>query len=139
MRISKNSKTIEVKASDRGIKYTVTVYQDKDRKQRLITKVFNDNHDAEKYAQQAVDNGNYVKVTSDADRLENNFEPGQTVEIFESTKIVSSKNVSDTDQAVKYIKAAIDVLGKSGSKDSVTKDSIANLATVMFDLKGSEK
>ena len=41
--------------------------------------------------------------------------------------------------AIKYIKAAIDVLGKSGNKDSVTKDSIANLATVMFDLKSSNK
>ena len=139
MRISKSNKTTEVKASDRGIKYTVTVYQDEAKKQRLITKLFYDNHDAEKYAQQAVDKGNYVKVTNDADRFEENFEPGQTVEIFESTKIVSSKNVSDTDQAVKYIKAAIDVLGKSGNKDAVTKDSIANLATVMFDLKGSEK
>lgn len=47
-------------------------------------------------------------------------------------------STANTD-AIKYIKAAIDVLGKSGNKDSVTKDSIANLATVMFDLKSSNK
>ena len=39
--------------------------------------------------------------------------------------------------AIKHIKAAIDILGKSGNKDAVTKDSIANLATVMFDIKAS--
>lgn len=39
------------------------------------------------------------------------------------------------DKALKHIKAAIDVLGKSGNKDSVTMDSIANLATVMFDIQ----
>lgn len=39
--------------------------------------------------------------------------------------------------AIKHIKAAIDILGKSGNKDDVTKDSIANLATVMFDIKAS--
>ncbi len=44
---------------------------------------------------------------------------------------------SDTDKALQHIKAAIDILGKSGNKDDVTKDSIANLATVMFDIKAS--
>lgn len=42
-----------------------------------------------------------------------------------------------TDNALKHIKAAIDILGKSGNRNTVTKDSIANLATVMFDLKSS--
>ena len=51
----------------------------------------------------------------------------------------ASKKLSANDQALTHIKAAIDILGKSGNKDSVTKDSIANLATVMFDLKGSNK
>ena len=39
------------------------------------------------------------------------------------------------DKALKYIKAAIDILGKSGDKSDVTKDSIANLATVLFDIQ----
>lgn len=44
---------------------------------------------------------------------------------------------SANDRALSHIKAAIDILGKSGKKDDVTKDSIANLATVMFDIKAS--
>lgn len=44
---------------------------------------------------------------------------------------------TSTDKALKHIKAAIDILGTSGKKDAVTKDSIANLATVMFDIKAS--
>lgn len=43
-----------------------------------------------------------------------------------------------TDTALKHIKAAIDILGKSGKKDDVTMDSIANLATVMFDMNSSK-
>lgn len=46
---------------------------------------------------------------------------------------------TSTDKALKHIKAAIDILGKSGNKDAVTKDSIANLATIMFDIKGNQK
>lgn len=46
---------------------------------------------------------------------------------------------SSTDKALQHITAAIDILGKSGNKDAVTKDSIANLATVMFDIKASKK
>lgn len=51
------------------------------------------------------------------------------------------RRVSDsaTDRALQHIKAAIDILGMSGNKDDITKDSIANLATVMFDIKGSTK
>ena len=49
------------------------------------------------------------------------------------------KASTSTDKALQHIKAAIDILGKSGKKDDVTKDSIANLATVMFDIKGSTK
>ena len=40
-----------------------------------------------------------------------------------------------TDKALKHIKAAIDILATEDSE--VAKDSIANLATVMFDIKGS--
>lgn len=50
--------------------------------------------------------------------------------------IKASKKVSADDKALQHIKAAIDILGKSGKKDDITKDSIANLATVMFDIKG---
>jgi len=46
------------------------------------------------------------------------------------------KGSTATDKALQHIKAAIDILGKSGDKSDLTKDSIANLATVMFDLKG---
>ena len=45
---------------------------------------------------------------------------------------------TSTDKALQHIKAAIDILGKSGDKDEVTKDSIANLGVVMFDLKSKK-
>ena len=48
------------------------------------------------------------------------------------------KASTSTDKALQHIKAAIDILGTSGKKDAVTRDSIANLGIVMFDLK-SEK
>ena len=50
--------------------------------------------------------------------------------------VKASKKLSANDQALQHIKAAIDILGKSGQKDAVTKDTIANLGVVMFDLKG---
>lgn len=59
------------------------------------------------------------------------------IETCEDVK--ASKKLSANDQALTHIKAAIDILGKSGQKDEVTKDSIANLATVMFDIKGSKE
>lgn len=52
--------------------------------------------------------------------------------------IKASKKLSANDQALQHIKAAIDILGKSGNKDDVTKDSIANLGVVMFDLKSQK-
>lgn len=52
--------------------------------------------------------------------------------------VKASTKLSANDQALTHIKAAIDILGKSGQKDEVTKDSIANLATVMFDIKSSK-
>ena len=51
--------------------------------------------------------------------------------------VKAAKKLSANDEALTHIKAAIDILGKSGNKDEVTKDSIANLATVMFDIKAS--
>ena len=55
-----------------------------------------------------------------------------------ATRKLPVQQSSDTDKALQHIKAAIDILGKSGNKDDVTKDSIANLATVMFDIKSSK-
>ena len=52
--------------------------------------------------------------------------------------IMSTTKVSANDQALTHIKAAIDILGKSGNKDEVTKDSIANLAIVMMDLNSQK-
>lgn len=48
------------------------------------------------------------------------------------------KASTSTDKALKHIKAAIDILGTSGDKSDVTKDSIANLSVVMFDLKDNK-
>ena len=53
-----------------------------------------------------------------------------------STEVKATSNYGD---AIKYVKAAIDCLGKQGKDDIVAKENIANLATIMFDLKGSEK
>lgn len=53
--------------------------------------------------------------------------------------VKASKKLSANDQALQHIRAAIDILGKSGKKDDVTKDSIANLATVMFDIQGGDQ
>lgn len=75
----------------------------------------------------------------------NNFEGEHSMRITKSNKVVkanmeinATSNISADEQALQHIKAAIDILGKSGNKDSVTKDSIANLGVVMFDLKGRE-
>lgn len=54
------------------------------------------------------------------------------------TSVKASKQLSANDQALQHIKAAIDILGKSGNKDAVTKDSIANLGVVMLDLKANK-
>ena len=48
------------------------------------------------------------------------------------------KGSTSTDKALQHIKAAIDILGKSGNKDAITKDTIANLGVVMLDLKGGK-
>ena len=58
------------------------------------------------------------------------------IDIVYSSK--SCNSATDTDKALQHIKAAIDILGKSGNKDAVTKDSIANLGVVMLDLKSNK-
>lgn len=66
--------------------------------------------------------------------------------MVDDTEIAKGSNNRDdlvcsstsTDKALKHIKAAIDILGKSEDKSDVTKDSIANLAVVMFDLNSQK-
>ena len=53
-------------------------------------------------------------------------------------EVQQPNQISANEQALSHIKAAIDILGKSGNKDAITKDSIANLGVVMFDLKGKK-
>ena len=55
-----------------------------------------------------------------------------------SEVVEATKQVSANDEALVHIKAAIDILGKSGNKDAVTKDTIANLGVVMLDLKANK-
>lgn len=59
-------------------------------------------------------------------------------ELASRKSIKSCNSSTSTDKALQHIKAAIDILGKSGDKDAVTKDSIANLGVVMFDLKSKQ-
>ena len=51
----------------------------------------------------------------------------------------SSTSTSKYDKAQQHIKAAIDILATCEKDDEVAKDSIANLATVLFDINGSTK
>lgn len=61
------------------------------------------------------------------------------VEYFEKLGgVVASKKLSTTDKALQHIKAAIDILGTSGDKSDLTRDSIANLGVVMLDLKSKQ-
>jgi len=53
------------------------------------------------------------------------------------SEVTASKKSSDNDKALSHIKAAIDILATRN--DEVSKDSIANLGVVMFDLMGSEE
>ena len=53
------------------------------------------------------------------------------------SEVIASKKSSANDKALSHIKAAIDILATRN--DEVSKDSIANLGVVMFDLMGSEE
>ena len=70
-----------------------------------------------------MDKGNQVYVDSDIEACGD---------------VKASKKLSANDQALKHIKAAIDILGKSGNRDAVTKDSIANLGVVALDLSSKK-
>ena len=66
-------------------------------------------------------------------------EATKTAEVADKTaSVTAAKDLSANEQALTHIKAAIDILGKSGQKDAVTKDTIANLGVVMFDLKSTK-
>lgn len=56
----------------------------------------------------------------------------------ENTDVSSCKASTSTDKALQHIRAAIDILGKSGKKDAITKDSIANLGVVYLDLNSKK-
>ena len=89
--------------------------------------------------------GVFVRVDPGADGEEipiYRFPGGESMaddsEIAKGYNVKASKKLSVEEQALTHIKAAIDILGKSGNKDAVTKDSIANLGVVMFDLKSKK-
>lgn len=51
-------------------------------------------------------------------------------------KPIKSSTNADKQEAIEYIKSAISVLGNSAiNGDSTSKDAIANLSVILFDLK----
>ena len=115
MKISKSTKT-SVKASNKSDVGSRTADFIRNK---LVTKG---------YTKSEVDSMGLVELKKLADK--------EGIDIVYSTESCNSSN--STDKALQHIKAAIDILGKSGKKDAVTKDSIANLGVVMFDLKGKK-
>ena len=115
MRISKSTKT-SVKASNKSDVGSRTADFIRNR---LISKG---------YSKEEVNSMGLTDLKELADK--------EGIDIVYSSDICNSS--TSTDKALQHIKAAIDILGKSGNKDAVTKDSIANLGVVMFDLKGME-
>lgn len=109
MRISKSTKT-DVNASDTGARTADFI------RNKLISKG---------YSKEEVNSMGLTELKKLADK--------EDIAIVYSSDTCNSS--TSTDKALQHIKAAIDILGKSGNKDDLTKDSIANLATVMFDLK----
>ena len=112
MRISKSTKT-DVKASknsDVGRRTADFI------RNKLIEKG---------YTKEDVNSKGLVELKELADK--------ENIDIVYSSENCSSS--TSTDKALQHIKAAIDILGKSGDKSDITKDSIANLSVVMFDLK----
>lgn len=131
MKISKNSKTTEVTASiDSDINKYKTALKKKADKSGIY-----ENFGADEIRKLKDKYSELPDDTTDYSTAQHNR---NSIDAFEDwcANYVGASNT--TDKALNYIKAAIDVLGTSGNKDSVTKDSIANLATVMFDLKGAE-
>lgn len=142
MRISKSNKT----------SVTASVVSNTDISKMSTTELFNYIHDnmKESFAPESnwirkfCDVSGISKDDADANYWHNTEIPNNPTanrKIIDYLKGVDAcediKASTSTDKALKHIKAAIDILGKSGNKDAVTKDSIANLATVMFDIKAS--
>ena len=111
MRISKSTKT-SVKASDTGARTADFI------RNKLIAKG---------YTKEEVNSMGLTELKKLADK--------EDIDIVYSSDTCNSSN--STDKALQHIKAAIDILGKSGNKDAVTKDSIANLGVVMLDIKAN--
>ena len=126
MRIVKSNKT--VKASNKiysGKKLTKEQVKDK----WDTTALYIDFGDSDAMCQ---DNGYTLEQVLDY------MDQGYPVYVDACGNIKASKKLSANDQALTHIKAAIDILGKSGNKDAVTKDTIANLGVVMLDLKSKK-
>ena len=143
MRISKTTKT-DVKAS---------IVSNTDISKMSTTELFNYIHDNMK--ESFAPEGNWIRKFCDVsgisrDEADANYwhnteipnNPMANRKIIDYLKGVDAcediKSSTSTDKALQHIKAAIDILGKSGNKDDVTKDSIANLAVVMLDLNNKK-
>lgn len=133
MRISKSTKT-SVKASRRVIANDCYLNTETGEKVTydFLRKYWDENKDSDPSLEEFDSFDNWFKVSK-----ENGYYK-RCDEVEACGDVKASKKLSANDQAISYIKAAIDVLGKSGQKDDITKDSIANLATVMFDIQGDK-
>lgn len=66
-------------------------------------------------------------------KIKKNQKINSQITIQKPTKVQASTDVAE---AKKYIKCAIDVLGKSAkSGNEVSRDAIANLSVILFDIK----
>lgn len=152
MRIVKSNKTVKASEEPTGFwKVRMTYYDDKghkqnynayttgstksEAKQNVFDELSNDEQDDTVDAVVSITEEEYNKGYSEFHDGERSLKD-YSVEACGTVK--ASKNLSANEQALTHIRAAIDILGKSGQKDDITKDSIANLATVMFDIKGNE-
>ena len=131
MRISKSTKT-SVKAS---IDTDIAKYKKALEKKAAKKCIYENFGDAEvrklrdKYSVYPDGNTDYATAQHNRDSIDS----------FENWCMNYVCASNSPDKALQHIAAAIDILGKSGRKDDVTKDSIANLATVMFDIKASKR
>ena len=130
VKASKSSETIGLEPRQRtardGKTYWV-VFDTEEQKYSTLTRF--GKYDSKKDCQYAIDKyKSYLSKTWGRD--------------FADTEDVDAcgdiKGSTSTDKALQHIKAAIDILGKTGDKSDITKDSIANLSVVMFDLKGEK-
>lgn len=145
MRISKANKIIRVTNERREINAcktggnTMRISKSTKKSVKATTETGNSNIPTYKLAKQIAETSDWESAGFSS-KEEFLARKKEAQEILKKKDSVTSCNSStSTDQALKHIKAAIDILGKSGSKDEITKDSIANLGVVMFDLQGKRK